>query len=249
MAPEAPRFTDKAGAREHVWDRLRDERLARFPFPPHGRIPNFAGAEAAARRLFEIPAYRDARCLKVNPDSPQKHVRRRALELGIAVLVPTPKLADGFHLLDPRALAPGDFGRAATRTTMAEFSRVLALDEIPVVDAIVTGCAAVTEGGHRCGKGAGYSDIEWGILMELGHPPVPVATTVHDVQIVGAFPPDAHDLGLHWIVTPTRTIEVAQPPAGPGGIDWSLLTEEEIEAMPVLRELRARGPGGAPQTP
>ena len=29
-------------------DRLSAEGLARFPFPPHGRIPNFAGAEVAA---------------------------------------------------------------------------------------------------------------------------------------------------------------------------------------------------------
>jgi hypothetical protein len=26
--------------------------VARFPFPPHGRIPNFAGAELAAARLL-----------------------------------------------------------------------------------------------------------------------------------------------------------------------------------------------------
>lgn len=237
---EDPRFADKAGARQHAWDRLQDEGLARFPFPPHGRIPNFAGAEVAARRLFEIPVYRDARCIKVNPDSPQKHVRRRALELGIAVIMPTPKLTDGFHLLDPRAIDPADYGRAATRSTMERYSRLLALDEIPPIDAIVTGCAAVTPAGHRCGKGAGYSDIEWGILMELGQAPVPVATTVHDVQVLGDFPADAHDLGLHWIVTPSRVIEVAEPPPGPRGIDWSLLTEAEIEAMPVLEGLRSR---------
>ena len=240
MSSDRPTFEDKASARQHVWDRLQDERLARFPFPPHGRIPNFEGAVLAAARLFEIPVFRDARCIKVNPDSPQKHVRRRALELGIAVIMPTPKLTAGFHLLDPRAIDPADYGKAATRTTMERYSRLLALDELPAIDAIVTGCAAVTEAGHRCGKGAGYSDIEWGILMELGHPPVPVATTVHDVQVLGAFPPDAHDLGLHFIVTPTRTIEVAEPPAGPRGIDWSLLDEAEIEAMPVLGDLRAR---------
>ena len=240
LEQDRPGFENKASARQHAWDRLQAEGLARFPFPPHGRIPNFAGAEAAARRLFEIPVYRDARCIKVNPDSPQKHVRKRALELGIAVIMPTPKLTDGFHLLDPRAIDAADFGRAATRTTMAEYSRLLALDRIPPVDAIVTGCAAVTSEGHRCGKGAGYSDIEWAILMELGHAPVPVATTVHDVQVVGAFPPDAHDLGLHYIVTPTQVITVADPPAGPRGIDFSLLSEADIEAMPMLAELRDR---------
>ncbi|MEE2891684.1 MAG: 5-formyltetrahydrofolate cyclo-ligase [Pseudomonadota bacterium] len=239
MTDDAPRFHSKSAARKHAWDRLQDEGLARLPFPPHGRIPNFAGAQAAARRLFEIPVYRDAQCIKINPDSPQKHVRAHALRLGISVLVPTPKLTDGFHLLDPHALAPGDYGKAATRSTMHHYSRVLALDEVPTVDAIVTGCAAVTPEGHRCGKGAGYSDIEWGVLMELGQAPVPVATTVHDVQVLGGFPSEAHDLGLHWIVTPTRTIPVAAPPPGPRGIDWSLLSREDIAAMPLLKQLSA----------
>ncbi len=42
-------FPDKHEARKAVWDRLQAERVARFPFPPHGRIPNFAGAEQAVR--------------------------------------------------------------------------------------------------------------------------------------------------------------------------------------------------------
>ena len=75
--------------------------------------------------------------------------------------------------------------------------------------------------------------------MELGQAPVPVATTVHDVQVLGGFPPESHDLGLHWIVTPTRTIQVAAPPPGPRGIDWSLLSGEDIAAMPLLQQLRA----------
>ena len=41
-------FADKSAARQWVWDRLVAEGVARFPFPPHGRIPNFAGAELAA---------------------------------------------------------------------------------------------------------------------------------------------------------------------------------------------------------
>ncbi len=45
------RFTDENEARQAVWDRLQAERLARGPFPPHGRIPNIEGAEAAAWRL------------------------------------------------------------------------------------------------------------------------------------------------------------------------------------------------------
>ena len=46
-----------------------------FPFPPHGRIPNFKGAKDAALVLFNEPEWRDAKLIWVNPDLPQKYVR------------------------------------------------------------------------------------------------------------------------------------------------------------------------------
>ena len=49
-------FLDNSAARQRVWDRLAAEGVARFPFPPHGRIPNFAGAGLAAARLLEPSA-------------------------------------------------------------------------------------------------------------------------------------------------------------------------------------------------
>ncbi|NIS34221.1 MAG: 5-formyltetrahydrofolate cyclo-ligase, partial [Actinobacteria bacterium] len=57
--------------RERVWDDLEEAGVARFPFPPHGRIPNFAGAEAAADRLAETPEWAAADAIKANPDAPQ----------------------------------------------------------------------------------------------------------------------------------------------------------------------------------
>ena len=39
----------------------------------------------------------------------------------------------------------------------------------------------------------GYSDLEFAILRELGHPLVPVATTVHDLQVVHSAPRDPTD--------------------------------------------------------
>ena len=70
------------------------------------------------------------------------------------------------------------------------WSEEVALADMPALDAIVCGSVAVTRDGRRCGKGEGYSDLEFAILRELGHPPVPVATTVHDLQIVDSVPRD-----------------------------------------------------------
>ncbi len=232
-------FDSKADARGWVWDRLQAERLARFPFPPHGRIPNYVGADLAARRLFEESPWKEAKAIKVNPDSPQREVRLLALERGVRVYVPTPRLTGGFHLLDPEVIEPRYYQAAATLSSMADHSQPVALAEMPQLDAIVTGCAAVTRSGKRCGKGEGYSDIEFALLRELGHAPVPVATTVHDAQLVADFPIETNDLPLTLICTPTETIRIESPLPAPEGIEWSRLNEADLERMPLLIDLQA----------
>lgn len=109
------------------------------------------------------------------------------------------------------------------------------------MDWIVAGSVAVTRDGKRCGKGEGYSDIEYAILRELGHPAVPVATTVHPLQVVRGMPRDPNDLPLKLIVTPREVIEVETPPEPPRGIDWSILDEKALSEMPILAELRDGG--------
>ncbi len=236
------RFADKAQARGAVWDRLQAERLARFPFPPHGRIPNFAGAKEAATRLFELEPWKSATRLKVNPDAPQRCVREEALRRGITVYVPTPRLRAGFKCLDPSTIPKSKISQAASLTKASEWATDVPLDRLPPMDAIVCGSVAVTPAGRRAGKGEGYSDIEYAILRELGHPPVPVATTVHPVQIVDAFPWDPHDVPLSAIVAPARTIIVDHPPPPPSWIAWDRLTKEDLRDMPVLTELRTLCP-------
>jgi 5-formyltetrahydrofolate cyclo-ligase len=236
---ELPRFASKAAAREAVWSLLADRGAARFPFPPTGRIPNFAGA-----RLVEHPLLAGARRVKVNPDAPQLPLRVALLRRGVVLCVPTPRLRSGFLELDPERIDPADLRRAASIAGAARHGRTVTLDDLEPVQAIVTGSVAVAPRGARCGKGHGYGDIEYAILRELGHPAVPVLTTVHELQIVGGFPSDPHDLALRAIATPERCIEVEAPGEGPAGIDWRLLDEAALDAMPVLRELRARGARG-----
>ena len=109
---------------------------------------------------------------------------------------------------------------------------------MPRLDAIVCGSVAVTPDGRRCGKGEGYSDLEFAILRELGHPPVPVATTVHDLQIVDFVPRDPTDQPLSVIATPTHTIRIKHLSRAPTGIDWTRLSVEDLEEMPILAELK-----------
>ena len=232
-------FNSKDSARQHVWDALKKQKQARFPFPIHGRIPNFKGAEAAAKQLFEVTPWKDAKFLKINPDSPQKPLREEALKRGITYFMPTPRLRAGFMKFDPALIPPEKFRQAAALSTCEAWAEKVSLEDLPRIDAIVAGSVAVTRSGKRCGKGAGYSDIEFAILRELGHPAVPVATTVHALSVVDDFPRDDIDLPLTMVVTPDEVIRVSDPFPPPDGIHWDRLSEQELDDMPVLRDLQA----------
>jgi len=203
--------------RKAVWDALTKTKAARFPFPVHGRIPNFKGAEKAAERLLAHPVFARARVIKVNPDSPQRWVRK----------------------LDPARIPRERYDEAATLKRGGEWGEDLALDALPGIDLVVMGSVAVTRDGRRLGKGHGYADLEYAILRELGNPAVPVVTTVHRLQVLEGFPTEPHDLPVSLIATEEELIEVSNPPPAPQGIDWDLLPDEALEEMPVLAELRA----------
>src|SRR5258708_4436022 len=145
-------FTDKSAALRWVWDRLNAEGVARFPFPPHGRIPNFAGTELAAARLLEIEPWKSATAIKVNPDSPQRPLRAEALRRGITVFVPTPRLRGGFKKLDPRRIPPDKIQEAAGLSHRDPWSEELALADMPVLPTIAPGSDSVPRHKPPLGK-------------------------------------------------------------------------------------------------
>ncbi|MEO8628537.1 MAG: 5-formyltetrahydrofolate cyclo-ligase [Betaproteobacteria bacterium] len=232
-------FTDKAQARAAVWTSLVARKVARFPFPVRGRIPNFDGADAAAAQLMLHPAFVGAKCVKVNPDAPQRHVRKALLDRGIRVLTPTPRLKGGFFLLDPDEIPKQHYWDAASIKMGGVFGMPIPLDSLPCIDLIVMGSVAVTRDGKRLGKGHGYADLEYAILRELDQPPIPVFTTVHSLQVLQSFPTSAHDVPVSAIATPEELIEVLDIPPPPDGIDWNLLSDAALADIPLLNELRS----------
>jgi 5-formyltetrahydrofolate cyclo-ligase len=119
----------------------------------------------------------------------------------------------------------------------ATSSEEVALADMPGLDAIICGSVAVTRDGRRCGKGEGYSDLEFfAILRELGH--LSVATTVHDLQVVDSVPRDPTDQPLSVIATPTQAIRIKRRSTAPTGIDWTRLSVEDLKEMPILAELK-----------
>lgn len=238
---------DKQQIRQWVWDELTQRRQTAFPMPVHGRIPNFVGAAKAAERLREWPVYKAARVVKVGPDSPLHPIRAMILRDGKRLYMPTPKLTAGFVLLHD--IEPGREREATSLTNFKQFGQEVALTEIEPIDLVVAGTVAVSRrSGVRIGKGAGYGDMEFALLNQLGklRPDTPVATSVHDLQVVDDpehplgvdLPFDPHDISCDCIVTPTRTLMVQRTHPQPTGIDWSLLEPERLSELQPLLELR-----------
>lgn len=235
---------DKQAIRERVWDRMEAEGVARFPYPPHDRIPNFDGAEAAAERLRSSTAFERAETVKSNPDSPQLPVRRAALRAGKCVYMAVPRLREEkcFMRLDPDHIEDTD--DAATISGADQYAEPVAPGAMPAVDLIVAGSVAVTPAGDRIGKGEGYSDLEFAILTEAGlvSRETTIVTTVHEMQVLDAgteVRTDDHDVPMDRIVTPERVIETDRRADRPGGIDWEALEPSKIDEIPILQQLRS----------
>ena len=235
----------KDEVRAEVWHSMDREGVSRFP-GAEGRIPNFAGAKAAAERLAKHSAWVRAETLKVNPDSPQTHARRLALEQGKCLVMAVPRLRDEhpFRLLDPRQLKVEALREAATIKGAMRHGKVIDLEEVPELDFVLTGSVAVNLDGARIGKGGGYSDLEYALLSEAGKVDrhTVIATTVHPIQILreGLFV-TAHDIPVDLIATPRAVIEVERAYERPRGIRWDHLQPPQIHEIPVLERMGYAG--------
>jgi 5-formyltetrahydrofolate cyclo-ligase len=242
---DADLLAAKAALRDEAWEALSEAGIVRFP-GPHGRIPNFTGAEAAAGRLADTREWEAAATVKANPDSPQWPVRQRALEDGKIVYMAVPRLASErpFFLLDPARLASSP--RAASSIKGASKSaQTVAVEDLQPVDLVVAGSVAVGEDGARLGKGGGFSDLEFAVASAAGliSADTVVVTTVHERQVLpaGRVPTTAHDVWVDLIVTPDRVIRAPRHRKTATGIGWDELTDEKILAIPLLGRLREKG--------
>ena len=223
--------------RDEIWRLLQKRKVARFP-GAEGRIPNFIGAEACAKQLTEMSFWKLAKVLKVNPDSPQRAIRQRALAEGKIIYMAVPRLRSEkpFIELDPKKLKCSPYVASSIKGA-GQHGRPVALKEVPKVDLVVCGSVAVNRQGARVGKGGGYSDLEFALLTEQGKisANTPIVTSVHPLQIVDAeMPMTEHDIPLSAIITPAEVIEIKSSFSRPIGIYWKLLPQEKIDEIPVL---------------
>ncbi len=242
----AGRHADKDVLRREIWAGL--ERSGVNVGPVRSKIPNFVGADAAAKHLSGMAAWQAAPAIKCNPDPPQIPVRLRALYDGKTVFTPVPELRTGipFVRLDPQRLAARgvSFELAAVSQGFLAHGEPVAFEDLPYLPFCVVGCVAVSRAGARTGKGAGFADLELGLFRELGKVDerTVIATTVHSSQIVpdSRVPMQAHDSVLHAIATEAELIAVPGAPRQPAGVDWDAVKPDQFASIPFLADLRHR---------
>jgi 5-formyltetrahydrofolate cyclo-ligase len=153
-----------------------------------------------------------------------------------------PRLRDThpFRLLDPRKLSAKQKREAATIKGALRHGKVVAEEDMPEIDFVLCGSVAVNLSGARIGKGGGYSDLEYGLLIEAGRidDHTTVATTVHPIQILREhLLALAHDLPIDLIATPRAVIEVERQYPRPRGILWDHLQPPQIREIPILERM------------
>ncbi|NXC02926.1 MTHSD protein, partial [Orthonyx spaldingii] len=234
--------------REKVWEHLEASGLAEFPRPVRGRIPNFKGSLQACCSLGELGVFSRAREVKVDPDKPLEGARLAALQARKTLLVPTPRLRTGLfnRIVPPPGATKEILRRCATSQGVKEFSVPVGLDGKAQVDLVVVGSVAVSEKGWRIGKGEGYADMEYAMMVSMGavQEDTPVVTIVHDCQVLDIAEEllDDHDLTVDYILTPTRTIQTHCKRPKPRGIMWHKAnwSSEMLGKIPILKTLRSR---------
>ncbi|MET1415433.1 5-formyltetrahydrofolate cyclo-ligase [Roseibium sp. HPY-6] len=240
------RNADKDRIRQQIWSGLEDNGTSIGP--AFSCIPNFAGADLAARNLAQLPQWQAARVVKCNPDPPQIPVRLRALYEGKIVYAPVPELLKPYPFvrLDPDKLNQKgiQFELAATSQGFVEHGEAVEFEDMELLDFVVVGCVAVTRTGARTGKGGGFADLELGIFRELSKlkPDTLITTTVHSSQVVddGALVMMRHDSALHAIATEVELIETSTAFTQPKGVAWDEVQPDQFRDIPFLATLRDR---------
>lgn len=241
----AGRHSGKDALRNEIWSTLKANGIAIDD--PYNSIPNFVGADIAADLLATLPVWQQARVVKCNPDAPQAHVRLHALRDGKTLYMAYPRLAVEKCFLELKAddlLARGvSLEDASMWQNAIHVGKPVGFDEMQPVDIAVTGCVAVTRSGGRTGKGAGFADIEFGLLRQTGllAPQTPIITTIHSTMVVPdeRLPLQPHDTYLTMIVTEQEVIYTTVDGPQPAGIDWTQIQPDQFETIPVLRRLYA----------
>lgn len=216
---------DKQALRQLVWSSPTFQDSSR----PEGGIPYFPDCGLACERLRAFTPYRQAAIVFIAPDQVLAQARLNALNDTKLLIVATPGLRQGFVEFDPRKLRFHQRRAVVTSSELARAGTALSSNQLRrmAIDLFVTGSVAVDLEGNRLGKGAGFFDLEYSLLAELGAvaPGAIVVTVVAEDQIVQQVPVDDADVPVDSIVTPLTTHVIVQPRAKPTTVNRARLAK------------------------
>lgn len=109
-----------------------------------------------------------------------------------------------FVELDPSVIDVA-LAKAATISRAFRFGKLVTVEDIKLIDLVVSGSVAVNRLGARVGKGGGFADLEFGLVVVAGKfgERTPVVTTVHAMQLLQEeLPITRHDMSLDYVATP-----------------------------------------------
>jgi 5-formyltetrahydrofolate cyclo-ligase len=195
----------KESIRTMIWDNMERNNIS-ISYN-HGRIPNFHGSNKASNLLRNTIEWKNSNTIFVSPDTAQKSVRKNVLTDNKYLIMPTPKLLNGYIKLEPSTII-GYEDEASTIEGAFKHGQLITTP--PHIDMVVEGSVAVDMYGGRLGKGGGYGDIEISYLKnnKLIKPDTSIVTTVHEIQIIERIPLESHDEKINMVVTPERIIRL-----------------------------------------
>jgi len=176
------------------------KKIASFPLPCHGRIPNFKSASITANLLKTLPEFQNSHWILVSPDSPQRPIRKLVLESAKKLLMPSPRLKSGYLLID----APPSLSiKASSLSNALKFSKKIT--HIPHIDLAIIGSVAIDLHGNRLGKGGGYGDQEIKLARKFN---ATIISNIHSLQILPTIPTEPWDQKIDIIITEKEIIRI-----------------------------------------
>ncbi len=209
--PSVPRTTSNGMSAEVRGDGAKMSLRARLLAARAGRITGTDqsvvtgttqadSAATAARRILDLPEVAAARWVAAYASLPGEPETGRLLgqlrERGARVLLPSmrPDLDLDFREYTGSLIA-GAFGTREPPLGAAVF-------DLGRADAIVVPALAADVHGGRLGRGGGSYDR----ALRRARPDALIVAIVHDNELVDRVPTEAHDVGVHVVVTPRATV-------------------------------------------
>lgn len=198
---------DKQKLRKRIWGALENNDLLRTSKSCFGRIPDFKGAYEAAQRFKNTLEWQNAETIFSSPDSALRDVRENVLLDGKILVMATPKLQNGYILLDPVKVSGNEKNASTIEGAFKLGKRII---NFPQIDLVVEGSLGVDLDGNRLGKGRGFADQEIAFLSQEGiiDGKTPICSPVHPLQIVDHIPTEEHDERINMVVTPEMVIRM-----------------------------------------